>query len=89
MPEQPDDIELLNPGGGSTRQPCTAPGPEVTDLVGELGKLSRLIVEHNVRVMAGEWHDWDALAQALAEACRACRERAPIELHDIGDAGAR
>lgn len=48
--------------------------PEVVDLVYDLGELSRFLVEHTRRVMAGEpvqgWADVAAVLDAVAEACR-------------------
>lgn len=67
----------------------TSPPPDVIDLVCDLGELSRLIIEHNRRVMSGEPADWPALAVAFACAAKECRRQTMPALNDIGDSGAR
>lgn len=72
-----------------SRVDSTAPPVEQVDLVIELDSLSREIIEHNRRVMAGERTDWSRLADHLAKLTRACRRQVVPELHDIGDSGGR
>jgi hypothetical protein len=56
----------------------TAPSTEQVDLVVDLGKLARAIVEHNRQVMAGEPADWSDLANLLDTAANACRRQVVI-----------
>lgn len=66
-----------------------SPPSDEVDLVCDLGELSRLIIEHNRRVMSGEPADWSALANAFAQAAKECRRQTTRALNDIGDSGAR
>jgi len=54
----------------------TAPAPGQVDLVIALGELSRAIVEHNRRFLAGEPVDWAVLADQLGHASKGCRRQA-------------
>lgn len=70
------------------RQVSTAPPVERVDLVVELDALSRKIIEHNRRVMAGESADWSHLSDQLANLARSCRRQVTMpDLRDIGDSG--
>jgi hypothetical protein len=73
---EPDPFEV-DPKQSRPRQPSTAPDPEVVDLVFELGRLARHLVEHNRRVMATEPHDWSLLVDALDEVANECRALVP------------
>jgi hypothetical protein len=70
------------------RQVSTAPPVERVDLVVELAALSREIIEHNRRVMAGESADWSRLADQLANLTQSCRRQVTVpDLRDIGESG--
>ena len=70
------------------RQVSTAPPIERVNLVAQLDALSRKIIEHNRRVMAGEPADWSQLADHLADLTHSCRRQVTVPaLHDIGDSG--
>jgi hypothetical protein len=70
------------------RQVITAPPIERVDVVAELDALSRKIVEHNRRVMAGEPADWSQLADQLADLTQSCRRQVTMpDIRDIGDSG--
>lgn len=90
-----DPVQEVDPGllravaRSVTPVDSTAPPVEQVDLVAELDTLSRDIIEHNRRVMAGARTDWSHLADQLAKVARACRRQVVPELHDIGDSGGR
>ncbi len=73
----------------SDRMVSTSAAPEQVDLVADLGKLTRAILDHNQRVLIGDDVDWARLAERLAAAADRCRRQLVIQVTADDNQGMR
>lgn len=67
------------------RIPSVSADPDQVDAVIELEELSRVLTEHNRRVLMGEPTDWAEITERLSQAVTICRSRVIAEPCTAGD----